>query len=40
MLFKNPVPTSKKPLQLNITKNNWLTLLKFNPLNNARLNGI
>jgi hypothetical protein len=28
MLFKNPVRTSKRTLQLTITKINWLTLFK------------
>jgi hypothetical protein len=32
MLFKNPVRTSKRTLHFTITKINWLTVFKFNPL--------
>jgi hypothetical protein len=32
MLFKNSVHTSKRTLHFTITKINWLTLFKFNPL--------
>jgi hypothetical protein len=32
MLFKNSVRTSKRTPHLTITKINWLTLFKFNPL--------
>jgi len=32
MLFKNPVRTSKRTQHFTITKINWLTLFKFNPL--------
>jgi hypothetical protein len=32
MLFKNPDRTSKRTPHFTITKINWLTLLKFNPL--------
>jgi hypothetical protein len=36
MLFKNPVRTSKRTPHLIITKINWLTLFKFNPLKTKR----
>jgi hypothetical protein len=32
MLFKNPVRASKRTPHFTITKINWLTLFKFNPL--------
>jgi hypothetical protein len=32
ILFKNPVRTSKRTPHFTITKINWLTLFKFNPL--------
>jgi len=32
ILFKNPVRTSKRTPTFTITKINWLTLFKFNPL--------
>jgi hypothetical protein len=32
MLFKNSVGTSKRTPNFTITKINWLTLFKFNPL--------
>jgi hypothetical protein len=32
MLFKNSVRTSKRTPYFTITKINWLTLFKFNPL--------
>jgi len=32
MLFKNSVRTSKRTPHFTVTKINWLTLFKFNPL--------
>jgi hypothetical protein len=36
MLFKNSVRTSKRTPHFTITKINWLTLFKFNPLKPKR----